>query len=109
MHEYLYNYCHIIGKDIDPQQSTNEQLLLSQQQYQRKDGHKNEESILNLKDQNNKLQAQNDNTKIANTSGGIINAALNSSICGEQQVIPLPDVVRQEKENITTSQVKYLR
>ena len=92
-----------------PQQSTNEQVLLSQHQYQRKDVHKKGENNSILIDQNSKLEARNDNRNITNTTGEIINAALNSSICEEQQVIPLPDVVRQEKENITTSQVKCIR
>ena len=79
--------------------------MSSQQQYQRKDGHKNGESDSILIETNNKLEARMDNGDIANTSGGIINSGLNLGICGEQQVIPLPDVVRQEQENITASQV----
>ena len=91
------------------QESTIEQLLSSQQQYQRKDGDKNGETTSILIDQNNKLEAQNDHRIITNTPEGLINSRHNSRICAEQEVTPLPDVVRQEKENIPTSQVKCLR
>ena len=91
------------------QEPTIEQLLSSQQQYQRKDGDKNGETTSILMDQNNKLEAENDHRIITNTPEDIINSLHNSHICAEQEVTTLPDVVRQEKENITTSQVKCLR
>ena len=55
-------------------------------------------------DQRRDLKDRSYNNNVKNTTGEL-KAGLNSDIMVDPHVTPLPDVVRQEKENIAESQV----